>query len=299
MNSTRAGSPTWSRSATRSRSATPALVAAIAAVAVCAEALPLAAQIPLGSRSGRGQTVTPAYEGWYENADGTLSLSFGYMNRNFEETVEIPLGTDNVIEPAEFQGDQPTHFAPRRHFGVFAIKVPADLGEEKVYWTLRMRGQTFRIPGHLHTDWKIDALKGEAGGGNTPPVLGFEAGGAEGAGPAGVWGEPLAARAGEPLSVTVRARDDGVGRNAIVGATRDGTPVTITWFKHQGPGDVEFGEPTARVPSSGGEATTPVTFGKAGEYVLRVRANDASGVSAAGHAQCCWTNAFIRVTVSP
>ena len=278
----------------------PARILAVGVIAaLCAEALPLAAQVPLGSRSGRGQTVTPAYEGWYENADGTLSLSFGYMNRNFEETVELPLGPDNMIEPAEFQGGQPTHFASRRHFGVFVVKVPADFGEAKVYWTLRMRGQTFHIPGHLHVDWKIDALKGEAGGGNTPPVLRFEADGAEGAGPAGVWGRPLAARVGEPFSVTVRAHDDGVGRNAFTDATGEGTPVSLTWFKHQGPGAVEFGERTARVPSSGGDASTTVTFGKPGDYVLRVRANDGSGVAAAGHAQCCWTNGFVRVAVSP
>ena len=275
------------------------MLAAAALATLATEALPLAAQVPLGNRSGRGQTVTPAYEGWYENADGTRSLSFGYMNRNFDETVELPLGPDNMIEPAEFQGGQPTFFAPRRHFGVFVVKVPADFGEGKVYWTLQMRGQTFRVPGHLHVDWEIDALKGEAGGGNTPPILRFAADGAEGAGPAGVWGQPLTARAGEPLSVLVHARDDGVARNALVGGSRRGAPVNLTWFKHQGPGTVEFGEPTARVPASGGEASTPVTFSEPGEYILRVRANDGSGVATAGHAQCCWTNAFVRVTVSP
>ncbi|WP_419162478.1 hypothetical protein [Candidatus Palauibacter sp.] len=267
--------------------------------ALCAKTIPLAAQVPLGSRSGRGQTVTPAYEGWYENADGTLSLSFGYMNRNFDEVVEIPLGPDNLIEPAEFQGGQPTSFATRRHFGVFTVRVPADFGDEKVYWTLRMGGERFRIPGHLHVDWKIDALVGEAGSGNTPPVLQFETGGAEGGGPAGVWGRPLDTRAGEPFSVTVHARDDGVARGGIAAAGREGAPVRLTWFKHQGPGDIEFGEPTADVPTSGGEVTTPVMFSVPGEYILRVRANDASGVATAGHAQCCWTNGFVRVTVRP
>jgi hypothetical protein len=29
-----------------------------------------------------------------------------------------------------------------------------------------------------------------------------------------------------------------------------------------------------------------------------VRANDASGVANAGHAQCCWTNGFVKVTVT-
>ncbi len=278
----------------------PARILAVAAagVALCAETLPLAAQVPLGSRSGRGQTVTPAYEGWYENADGTLSLSFGYMNRNFEETIELPLGPDNMIEPAEFQGGQPTSFAPRRHFGVFAVRVPADFGEGRVYWTLKMRGQTFRVPGHLHRDWQIDALKGEAGGGNTPPVLRFGAGRPEGTGPAGAWGEALSAQAGEPLPVSVFARDDGVGRNAIVTRVPAGAPVNLTWFKHQGPGEVHFDERTARVPASGGEVSTTVTFSEPGEYILRVRANDASGVSAAGHAQCCWTNGFVPVTVN-
>jgi hypothetical protein len=41
------------------------------------------------------------------------------------------------------------------------------------------------------------------------------------------------------------------------------------------------------------------TFSAPGEYVVRVRANDASGVAGAGHAQCCWTNGFIKVTVTP
>ena len=27
-----------------------------------------------------GQSVSPSFEGWSENADGTFSLSFGYMN---------------------------------------------------------------------------------------------------------------------------------------------------------------------------------------------------------------------------
>ena len=277
------------------------LAPAAVIAALCADTIPLAGQIPLGNPSGRGQTVTPAFEGWYPNADGTLSLSFGYFNRNFEETIEVPLGPDNMIEPAEFQGDQPTSFAPRRHYGVFAVKVPADFGEGgegKVYWTLKTRGQTFRIPGHLHRDWLIDALKGEAGDGNTPPVLRFGAG-EEVAGPAGPWGGPLTAQVGEPLDVSVHVRDDGVGRSHFVAGSRDGSPVNLTWFKHQGPGDVTFGERTARVPSSGAAATTPVTFSEPGEYILRVRANDGSGVSAAGHAQCCWTNGFVRVIVNP
>jgi hypothetical protein len=43
--------------------------------------------------------------------------------------------------------------------------------------------------------------------------------------------------------------------------------------------------------------TTQATFAEPGEYLVRVRAND-STVAGAGHAQCCWSNAFVKVTVT-
>jgi len=43
---------------------------------------------------------------------------------------------------------------------------------------------------------------------------------------------------------------------------------------------------------------TMATFTEPGEYIVRVRANDSSGVSGAGHSQCCWTNGFVRIAVS-
>ena len=277
----------------------PAPILGVLALTVAGTALPVAAQDPpLPLRSGAGLTVTPAYEGWYEAADGTLAMSFGYYNRNMEETVEIPLGENNFIDHG-LDGVQPTSFSPGRHFGVFTVNVPADFDpEERVYWTLKIRGGTYRIPGHLHPDWKIDAIVGEAGSGNKPPSLKFEEDGEELMGPGGPWGKPRTASAGEPFELTVWARDDGRGRTSVRSAGRP-APVSLTWFKHQGPGEVEFGEPTASVPYEGGSATTSVMFSMPGEYILRVRANDASGVATAGHAQCCWSNGFVRVTVTP
>ena len=92
--------------------------------------------------SATGRTVTPAYEGWYENADGTYSLSFGYYNRNTGEVLEIPLGPDNMIEPAGLAQNQPTRFDEGRHWGTFAVRVPGDYGDQEVTWTLKMKGQT-------------------------------------------------------------------------------------------------------------------------------------------------------------
>jgi hypothetical protein len=264
------------------------------------------AQIPLAPPSKKGQTVTPVFEGWYRNPDGTYSLSFGYFNRNFEEVVEIPTGPENFFEPGPANRGQPTHFEPRRHWGVFAVTVPADFGYERIVWTLKFRGETFFVPGSLNRDWEIDALHGEAGSGNTPPSISFHSGGAEGSGPAGVTGDSLSASVGAPLVVTVWVADDGKGAGSVRTVGAEGVPVTLTWFKHQGPGDVSFSDVTREVNPGGAEATTKATFSEPGSYVLRVRANDASArtsegelhVASAGYAQCCWTNGFVNVNVT-
>ena len=266
-----------------------------AALVLILGAAPLSAQVPLGSRSARGQTVTPAFEGWYANQDGTFTLSFGYYNRNSKEMIDIPLGEGNSIEPAEFHGGQPTRFESERHWGVFGIVVPADFGDREVVWTLKDGGKEFPIPGSLRADWQIDALAGEAGTGNTPPVVRFGPADPEAQGPLGTMAGSLMASVGAPLSLSVWAADDGRGGSSVVGAGRNVT-IRLAWFKHQGPGEVTFDPPSARVAPAGGEATTLVTFSEPGDYVIRVRAND-SPVASAGHAQCCWTNAFVKITV--
>jgi hypothetical protein len=276
-------------------------LAALLAVSLAAAILPAdsSAQstLPLAPSRAAGQTVTPVFEGWYRNPDGTYSLSFGYFNRNTKEIVEIPIGAANTISPAPEEPPQPTHFEPRRHWGVFALKVPADFGDGRVVWTLEMRGQKFAIPGSLKQGWEIDALEGEAGSGNTPPVLRFAADGEEGRGPGGITGAPLTTTVGKPLTLVVWASDDGKARSSISGSGREAVPVTLTWILHQGPGDVTFSAPSPAVGADG-KATTTATFAAPGEYLLRVRANDASGVVSGGHAQCCWTNGFVKVTVT-
>jgi hypothetical protein len=274
------------------------VVAAGLAFALAAELHLTGRQLPLSPTPKSGAIVTPVFEGWYPNKDGTFSISFGYFNRNTEEALDVLIGPDNLIEPGDRNQGQPTHFEPKRHWGVFAVKVPADFGKKEVTWTLKVRGQTFAIPGNLHPNWQIDALEGEAGSGNTPPVLRFDANGSEGAGPFGISAGPMIATAGQAVTITVWAKDDGKAAGSVAGAGRGAVPVTLTWFKHQGAGTVTFSPPTARVPVTGGSATTNATFNDPGEYVVRVRANDASGVAGAGHAQCCWTNGFVKVTVS-
>lgn len=256
-----------------------------------------AAQLPLAPIAKSGQSVTPVYEGWYRNPDGTFSISFGYYNRNADEVIEIPLGAENFIAPGDTNQGQPTRFEARRHWGVFAVKVPANFGTtNKVTWTVKWHGETFSIPASLHPDWEIDALAGEAGSGNTPPMLKLSSGGPDAKGPAGATGS-MNATVGQPLTITIWATDDGRTSGSVASAGRGNVPVTLAWFKHQGPGNVTFSELAPKPAQGDGMATTTATFDKPGTYILRVRANDASGVAGAGHAQCCWTNGFIRVTV--
>lgn len=265
--------------------------AGVVACALSAHVMAAGAQTPLAPAAPSGLTVTPAFEGWYKNPDGTYSLSFGYYNRNTVEVVSVPIGPDNSISPGDANQGQPSVFYPRRHWGVFAVKVPADFGDKKVVWTVTFRGKTYAIPGSLREEWQIDALEGEAGSNNTPPVLSFGASGPEARGPAGISVDRTAS-VGTPLTIDVVAKDDGAG------SSRGAAPVALTWFTHQGPAQVVFGTPTARLTPKGGTSSTTATFAKPGDYIIRVRATD-SDVVGAGHSQCCWTNAFVKVRVTP
>jgi hypothetical protein len=270
--------------------------------ALCATAV--GAELAVAPTPATGQTVTPSFEGWYPNPDGSITLSFGYYNRNTDEVVEVPVGPDNYIEPGEANQGQPTSFLPGRRWGVFGVRVPADFGGERVVWTLRMQDRAYSIPGKLSHHWKVDALEGEAGSNNTPPVL--KIGGTTGQGPGGLTSTAMATRVGHPLEVTVWTADDGNPVGNVLRPGIPGLPVNLSWFKHQGPGTVSFSEATHEVHYKGGDATTMVSFSEPGEYLLRVYAIDASGIEyegedelgMSGYAQCCWTNGFIPVIVS-
>src|SRR5262245_5558409 len=103
-----------------------------------ASALALSGQTPRPLEPPRdsGASVTGAFEGWYKNADGTTSVLVGYFNRNLKQEVDIPIGPNNHIDPGGPDQGQPTHFLPRRQWGVFTITLPKDFGNNKLTWTL-------------------------------------------------------------------------------------------------------------------------------------------------------------------
>src|SRR5205823_1529217 len=111
----------------------------LAAVTVFAGISRIGAQIAV-----TGQDISPAYEGWEKNADGSFNLVFGYFNRNWEEELDIPIGPDNNIEPGGPDRGQPTHFLPRRNRFLVRIRVPQNFDKQELVWTLTTHGKTNR-----------------------------------------------------------------------------------------------------------------------------------------------------------
>lgn len=260
--------------------------------------------LPLEPLHEAGASVTGAFEGWYKNPDGSFSLLLGYFNRNLKQELDIAIGPDNRIEPGGPDRGQPTHFLTGRQWGMFAVKVPGDFGNQKITWTIVANGQNMVIPASLKPDYEISPFQ-EAAVGNTPPVLRLEERGPVVQGPRGLTAERTA-KVGVPLTVTAWASDDAKLTTSSGAPPRDlGPPVTLRWSKYRGPGEVTFsaerpavekieGKDT-NVPFNG-RATTAVTFSEPGQYVLQVVANDYSGEGGGGF-QCCWTHAQVSVLV--
>ncbi len=251
------------------------------------------AQLPLEPPRESGQSVTPAFEGWFRNADGTISLLAGYYNRNRSQILDIAIGADNRIEPGGPDRGQPTHFLTLRQWGVFAVVVPSDFNGT-LTWTLTANGKPMSVPMRLNKDYEVEPLR-DPGVGNTPPVLLFEAPGARFQGPPRGFGVSLAGRAGQAMTLATTISDDNVADPRHPAGE---TPLTVTWTKYRGPGNVAFGTPKFPVGKAGGRVSTTATFDAPGDYVVRAQANDVSGDGGSGF-QCCWTTALIKVTVAP
>jgi hypothetical protein len=115
-----------------------------------------------------GQPLEPAYEGWMQNPDGSYTLYFGYMNTNWLQEFDIPVGPDNHFEPGDPDRGQPTHFYPRRNPFLFTFQVPKDFVGKEITWTLTANGVTRKAYASLKSDYEIDkqVISTEVGGDN-------------------------------------------------------------------------------------------------------------------------------------
>ena len=116
----------------------------------------LGAQDPFYLKYNSGQAVQPIFEGWSKNPDGGLTMHFGYLNRNFVETISLPVGPDNSIQPGGPDRGQPTFFYPRISRSQFGVSVPKDWGKKELVWTLTVHGDTQKAIGWLQPEWRSE-----------------------------------------------------------------------------------------------------------------------------------------------
>lgn len=248
--------------------------------------------------------VSPVFEGWERNPDGTFNLVFGYFNRSWDAMPLVPIGPANNLSPGAPDRGQPTYFMPRRNHYTFRITVPADFGTREVVWTLTTLGRTEKAYGTLKPDYVIDDMilmsNIGAGGalsttpdmvGNKAPVLALDGASAR------------TVRVGEAIALGAVVTDDNKPSPRNMPRTLGGDyslpnsakGLRFSWFVHRGDGSaVQFDPPQSKVwedtrdggnsPWSAGWVNPPApagnrwdaraTFSAPGTYTLRGIAHD-------------------------
>ena len=261
--------------------------------------------VPAEAKYNSGQSLQPAFEGWTKNADGSYSMWFGYLNRNYKETPDIPPGPNNGFGAGGEDLGQPTHFLPRRQKFIFQVKVPADWPKDKdMVWTVNVNGTTLKAYGSLWPVWEIDEkIMSANNGGRTarldgePPNLAPKIAAAL---------PDQTAVVGMPLTLTLAVSDDGMpqpsarrggGANRAGGArggAPDGTPAAgrggrggrggdpdafdpeadagrtnlrVKWTQYRGAGTVTFKPAVAAVVGADGKPVGYVSEGAAAKSI--------------------------------
>ena len=210
------------------------------------------------------KTISPVFDGWYSNPDGSFTLLFGYFNRNSIDT-PIPVGPDNRVTPAPDDRGQPTNFLPLRQWHVFRVVVPPGWDGE-VLWALGVPGTGHReqTTGSLNPIYQVE----DPSGPGAPAVSGLPAG-------------RVAAQVDQPLALTATA----------LAANRERGELLVHWSKNRGPaaGGVAFSAPEA--------LATTATFSAPGDYQVRLRVDEL--VNMGGSSEEHHTDTFVTVSVEP
>ena len=275
---------------------------------------------PLQPSSPGNNTLAPFAEGWYENPDGTYSLSFGYVNTNLD-TLYIPVGENNSLDQAQFDGVQAAVFFPGRHRGVFSVTLSAEMKDTDVWWTLVLPWDRTTVPGRVGAvAYQLDWMP-RAHGSVTPSVT-FGGQSDVGRGPPGILAERVQTVAvGSPLTLSVNATD--TSERDLEDSRNTTVPLRVVWSQLQGPGPVVYTRhesnplpeaatggrgggggrtpqpQTMRLPEGSGTSSVIVTFAAAGEYLMLAQVDNFDANDSGSQDQCCWTNAYVRVNVTP
>lgn len=263
-----------------------------------------------------GRQVVPFMEGWYDNGDGTYTISFGYLNRNPSQVVDIQHGERNYIEPARFDGVQPTHFLASRQRGMFAVTIPESFRDQDIWWYLvDEAGNEYTVPGRARAAaYQLDWLPRPHG--SIAPRVWFDSEGEAVQGPEGIWsGDALRTSVGDPVTLTINIEDPSE-RDPADRRFAGGVPVRVVWSKYQGPeAEVTFTRHESTPVPTGGEGGGPgpeevelegvegtarvvATFSAPGEYIILAQVDNWDAPDSSAGDQCCWTNAYHRVVVT-
>lgn len=210
------------------------------------------------------QPIYLQYDGFVRNANGTLTVSFGYYNMNNVD-VTVPPGEANLFAPAPADRNQPITFVKGRHR--FACSMVVDKTfDGKLQWTVKFAGRTETTTAkalnplyelELNSQKKANAgLDVENAPKNvcvnrppTPEIV-------------NPFGGPdastkLSAKVDQDLPINARVEDDGLPR---------GGKITAAWTKVSGPGNVTF--------SDAASAATRARFSAPGAYEIELTATD-------------------------
>ncbi len=125
---------------------------------------------------------------------------------------------------------------------------------------------------------------------------------------------------GQPITLEVLTEDPSV-RDRTDPRFEKPLDTNVSWYLHQGPAEVTFAEhpstpfteapafavlglmPVANtrvaVTEGEGPARVIVTFHAPGDYMIRARLDNWNASDSDGLDQCCWSNAYQRVRVTP
>ena len=274
-------------------------------------------EYPLADRKANGDLVAPIFNGWTPNEDGSVTMLFGFANRNREEVVDIPLGPNNYIEPAQFDGAQPTHFPVHNRGGfiginergAYAVTVPAEMAGTEVVWTLKYAGYEYSVPGRA-TSTTYEMSEGERALGSLAPAIRFDIDGAETTTREGITAARVTASVRNPVTLSAYVQDRGNRADYPEQSKLLYYPLTTDWVMHQGPAAPNFERALIldvdRVAEGLSQLSaedwihvqTMATFSEPGEYIIRLRVSNFSAPDSRFDNMCCWSNAYVPVTVT-
>ena len=238
------------------------------AILFCAVALVAAATPAAFAQEKIGQPIYPAYQGFLENPDGSITMVFQYFSHG-RDPVTIETGPDNGFNGTEDR-NQPTTFQPGNHEFVCVMIVNNREEASQLKWTV-----VFPVEANLTTEDPlnpefrlVERNQKEAMRDidvatsprnvciNKPPRVVADSSNRFGRREEGEI-PPKEAKIGEELALRGFVRDEGLPRNSTL---------VVSWTKVSGPGDVVFTEPNS--------AQTAATFSAEGDYELELHATD-------------------------